>query len=128
MGVNMVRKNLILVVLVTSATLTYLSNRTTTPPSKDYLRKIMKTSIGIQKKKTSSVHTTNVSPDTEDPTPHPLVHHHNVFNISYFVNRRDLHFTDYSLVDRGANGGLFGSDIRILSESDCMITISNWFG
>ncbi|KAL7576900.1 hypothetical protein ACA910_006664 [Epithemia clementina (nom. ined.)] len=41
----------------------------------------------------------------------------------YVFSRKSLHHGQFQLVDRGANGGLAGSNMRVLEKSGCFITI-----
>jgi hypothetical protein len=70
--------------------------------------------------------TTNVN-DSEDFITYQGTNYYrkiNILNITYHINTKNTNLIGYSLVDRGANGGLFGSDVRILNHTMRKVTIT----
>jgi hypothetical protein len=47
----------------------------------------------------------------------------NIVNITYTINK-STRISGYSLIDRGANGGLFGSDVCIINHTNRKVTIT----
>jgi hypothetical protein len=48
----------------------------------------------------------------------------NVINIMYRIHAKSTLNSSYSLVNRGANGGLFGADVRVLNHTMRRVTIT----
>ena len=105
--------------------LAYMSNQK--DMSQDDIRRVLSTNIGITPKNNNNYSKINNEEDTLNING---VKYRKVNTVSgtYHVNAKHVQYSDYSLIDRGANGGVLGNDVRILEHTKrtvCLTGLDN---
>lgn len=107
--------------------LAFMSNKSEL--SQDDIRQVLSTNLGISHKGNNSnnkTHSNNNNDEvlTINGTKYRKI---NVTN-TYRINVKHFGFAGYSLIDRGANGGVLGADVRVIEHSTrtvCLTGLDN---
>ena len=108
--------------------LAYMSNQKDSMSSDD-IRRVLSTNIGIVPKNNNNNNNNfNKTSSTEDDNTLNIngVKYRKINKTSgnYNINAKHIQYSGYSLVDRGANGGVFGNDVRIIEHTNRTVSLT----